>query len=85
MKLAFAAQYYFREADLNEAAADAPAGLDISTLTQAESARPFTITTADGMQRIAIKGNPTTLEQFRGTPCIQADMRLARPIRAGER
>jgi hypothetical protein len=68
---------------LNESVADAPAGLDIRT--QAESARPFTITTADGMHRIAIKGNPTTLDQFRGTPYIQADMRLARPIRARER
>ena len=62
----------------------APLGIEISTLTQAESARPFTITTADNSGRIAINGTPTTLDQFRGTPYIQADMRVARPVKLGD-
>ncbi|HEY6448591.1 MAG TPA: carboxypeptidase regulatory-like domain-containing protein [Acidobacteriaceae bacterium] len=63
----------------------APAGMEISTLTQAESARPFTITTADNSGRISMNGVPEALDQFRGTPYIQADLRVARPICAGER
>ena len=62
-----------------------PGGLEISSLTQAEGARPFTITTADGRSRIAINGHPTALDQFRGTPYIQADARVARPIKMRER
>lgn len=57
-----------------------PGHVDLSTLTQAESARPFTITTANGAGRIAIHGVPTSLDQFRGTPYIQADLRVSRPI-----
>ncbi len=63
----------------------APRGFEVSTLTQAESARPFTITTADNSTRIAINGNPTTLDQFRGTPYIQADLRVGRPVKLGDR
>ena len=63
----------------------APGKFDLSTLTQAESARPFTITTADNTGRISINGVPTTLDQFRGTPYIQADLRVSRPIALGER
>jgi hypothetical protein len=63
----------------------APAGIEFSTLTQAESARPFTITTADGSRRISINGNPTALDQFRGAPYVQADVRAARPIKVGDR
>ena len=48
----------------------APGGLEISTLTQAESARPYTITTPDNRGRIAVNGVPTALDQFRGTPYI---------------
>ncbi len=59
----------------------APMGFSVSTLTQAETARPFTITTADGAGRIAINGAPTSLDQFRGTPYIQADLRVSRPIK----
>ena len=58
----------------------APGGFELSTLTQAESARPFTITTADGTQRISVNGVPTSLDEFRGTPYVQADLRVARPI-----
>ena len=64
---------------------EAPMGLELSTLTQAESARPYTITTADGTGRIQINGIPTALDQFRGTPYIQADVRVGRPIRLGDR
>ncbi len=60
-------------------------GLQLSTLTQAESARPFTITTADNRSRIAIRGIPTRLDQFRGTPYFQADLRVSRPIAVAER
>jgi hypothetical protein len=63
----------------------APGGIEISTLTQAESARPFTITTADNSGRIAVNGVPTALDQFRGTPYIQADLRISRPIGFGDR
>ncbi len=63
----------------------APAGFEVSGLSQAESARPFTITTADNSQRISIDGVPTALDQFRGTPYIQTDLRVSRPFRFGER
>jgi len=62
-----------------------PGGLDLTTLTQAESARPLTITTADGTARISVNGVPTTLDEFRGTPYIQADLRVSRPFRIHER
>ena len=62
-----------------------PGGVDLSTLTQAESARPFTITTADNRGRIAVGGMPTSLDAFRGTPFIQADLRMSRPVTLGDR
>jgi hypothetical protein len=62
----------------------APGKFELSTLTQAESARPFTITTADNSGRIAINGQPTSLDAFRGTPYIQADLRVSRPVLIGE-
>ena len=63
----------------------APAGFEVSGLSQAESARPFTITTADNRARIAINGSPTALDAFRGTPYIQTDLRVSRPIPLSER
>jgi len=63
----------------------APGGILVSGLSQAESARPFTITTADNSNRIAINGVPTALDQFRGTPYIQTDLRVSRPIMMGDR
>jgi hypothetical protein len=63
----------------------AAAGVELSALSQAESARPFTITTADGGGRIAVNGAPTALDQFRGTPYLQTDMRVSRPIAIGDR
>ena len=60
-------------------------GVEISGLAQAESARPFTITTADNSNRIAINGVTTVLDQFRGTPYIQVDLRVSRPINIRDR
>jgi hypothetical protein len=62
-----------------------PGGFELTTMTQAESARPFTITTADNSQRISVNGVPTALDAFRGTPYIQMDLRIARPFKLGER
>jgi len=58
----------------------APAGIELSGLTQAESARPFTITTADNSQRVTVNGQPTSLDEFRATPYLQTDLRVSRPI-----
>ena len=63
----------------------APAGFEVSGLTQAESARPFTITLADNSARISVNGIPTSLDQFRATPYIQTDLRVSRPINFGDR
>ena len=62
-----------------------PGGFELTTLTQAESARPYTITNQDGSGRISVNGKPTSLDDFRGTPYIQVDMRVSRPIKIGER
>ena len=59
----------------------APAGFEISGLTQAESARPFTITTPDNSARVSVNGVPTSLDEFRATPYIQTDLRVSRPTR----
>jgi hypothetical protein len=58
----------------------APAGFEVSGLTQAESARPFTITTPDNSARVSVNGAPTSLDAFRATPYIQTDLRVSRPI-----
>jgi len=71
----------------------APGGFELSTLSQFETARPFTITTPVDVNgfgdplndRAVINGVQTTLDQFRGTPYIQIDMRVARPFKIGER
>ncbi len=63
----------------------APAGFQVSGLSQAESARPFTITTADNSGRIAVNGVPTSLDEFRATPYIQTDLRVSRNIKLGDR
>ena len=62
-----------------------PGGFELTTITQLESARPFTITTADGSQRISVNGQPTALDAFRGTPYIQMDLRVTRPFKFGDR
>jgi Carboxypeptidase regulatory-like domain/TonB dependent receptor len=63
----------------------APAGFELSFLSQAESGRPITLTNATGTDRAVVDGVKTTLDEFRGTPYIQTDMRVSRPIRFRER
>ena len=62
-----------------------PGGFELSTMFQAETARPITITTADNSGRISVNGVPTSLDEFRGTPYIQMDLRVTRPFKIGER
>jgi outer membrane receptor protein involved in Fe transport len=62
----------------------APAGFDVTFLAQAESARPITLTISVG-DRVVINGVKSTLDQFRGTPYIQTDLRVSRPIKFHER
>jgi len=61
-----------------------PGGFELSTLTQVESARPLTLTTPVG-DRAVINGVKTTLDQFRGKPFLQADLRLSRPFKFRDR
>jgi hypothetical protein len=61
-----------------------PGGFELTTITQMESARPITLTTPAGT-RAVVNSNETTLDQFRGTPFIQADLRVSRPIKVGDR
>jgi hypothetical protein len=56
-----------------------PAGVQLATLVQAESARPYTLTTPAG-NRAVVNGVETTLDEFRGTPYAQADLRVSRPF-----
>jgi hypothetical protein len=63
----------------------APLGLEFSTVTQVESARPYTLTNADGSGRAVINGVTTTLDQFRGRPYFQIDLRVSRPIKIQDR
>jgi outer membrane receptor protein involved in Fe transport len=62
-----------------------PGGFELSSITQVESARPITITTADNSGRIFVNGAYTSLDEFRGTPYIQSDLRVTRPFKIGER
>jgi hypothetical protein len=62
-----------------------PGGFELTTITQAESARPFTITNATNSGRISVNGVPESLDELRGTPYIQADLRVSRPFTIGER
>ncbi|HEV3305778.1 MAG TPA: carboxypeptidase regulatory-like domain-containing protein [Candidatus Sulfotelmatobacter sp.] len=62
-----------------------PGGFELTTITQAESARPFTITNAINTGRISVNGAPESLDEVRGTPYIQADVRVTRPFKIGER
>jgi hypothetical protein len=70
-----------------------PWRFEVSTLSQFESARPFTIATpADilndgfsGNDRAVVNGVMTSLDQYRGTPFYQVDLRLSRNIALGER
>jgi hypothetical protein len=67
-----------------------PGGFELSTVNQFESARPITITTADNSGRIPISLNNgpdmyTSLDEFRGRPYMQSDLRVTRPIKINER
>ncbi|HSY58406.1 MAG TPA: TonB-dependent receptor [Terriglobales bacterium] len=70
-----------------------PGGFQITTLSQFESARPFTLTTPvdvngfgdDADDRAVVNGVQTKLDQLRGTPYIQIDMRVSRPFRFHDR
>jgi len=68
-------------------------GVELTTLSQAESARPFTLTTpvdVNGLgdsidDRAIVNGVQTALDQFRGKPYIQVDLRASRPFKIRER
>jgi len=70
-----------------------PGKLEVATLSQFESARPFTIVTPvdvnnDGIStndRAVVNGVQTSLDEFRGKPLIQVDMRVSREFKLGER
>jgi hypothetical protein len=62
-----------------------PGGFELSTVNQVESARPITITNADNNGRIYVNGAYTSLDEFRGTPYIQSDLRVTRPFKIKER
>ncbi len=62
-----------------------PGGFELSTVTQFESARPITITNLSNTDRIYVNGAYTSLDGFRGTPYIQSDLRVTRPIKINER
>jgi len=71
----------------------APFGIEVTLLSQAESARPFTLTTpvdvngfGDALDdRAVVNGVQTSLDEFRGTPYIQTDLRVSRAFALRER
>ena len=62
-----------------------PGGFELSSINQFESARPVTITNADTTGRIYVNGVYTSLDEFRGTPYIQSDLRVTRLFKINER
>jgi len=68
-------------------------GFELATLSQAETARPYTLTTpvdVNGLgdtsdDRAVVNGVQTTLDQFRGKAYIQVDLRVSRPFIFRER
>jgi Carboxypeptidase regulatory-like domain/TonB dependent receptor len=70
-----------------------PGGFQLTTLMQAESGRPITLTTPVDVNgfgdpdndRAVVNGVQTNLDQFRGTPYIQVDLRVTRPFQINER
>src|SRR5271155_4854813 len=62
-----------------------PGGFEVSTINQLESARPITITNADNTGRIYVNGVYTSLDEFRGRPYIQSDLRVSRPFNFHDR
>jgi len=63
----------------------APGGMEASWLFQAESGRPITLITPATGNRAVINGVETALDEFRGTPYVQMDLRVSRPIKFRER
>jgi len=71
----------------------APRGFELSLMLQAESARPFTLTTpvdVNGLgdtlnNRAIVNGVQTSLDGLRGSPYIQMDLRASRPFTFHER
>ncbi len=69
-----------------------PGKVELSALSQFESARPFTIATpvdlnddgVDSNDRAVVNGTQTSLDQFRGSPYYQIDLRVGRDFRLGE-
>jgi hypothetical protein len=62
-----------------------PGGFEVSSVAQLESARPITITNVDNTGRISVNGIPTSLDEFRGRPYLQTDLRVTRPFKINER
>ncbi|MFN7996763.1 MAG: TonB-dependent receptor [Bryobacteraceae bacterium] len=70
-----------------------PGRIELSFLSQAESARPFTITTPVDVNgtgdptndRVVVNGVQTSLDQFRGKPYLQTDLRVSRAFTFGDR
>ena len=62
----------------------APGGFELTFLSQGESARPITLVTPVG-DRAVINGVKSSLDEFRGTPYLQTDLRVSRPFRFRER
>ncbi len=62
-----------------------PGGFEVSSIAQFESARPITITNANNTGRIWVNGVYTSLDEFRGTPYMQTDLRVTRPFKINER
>jgi hypothetical protein len=62
----------------------APGGFELTFLSQAESARPITLVTPVG-DRAVINGVKSSLDEFRGTPYLQTDLRVSRPFRLRDR
>ncbi|MFI5175084.1 MAG: TonB-dependent receptor domain-containing protein [Terriglobia bacterium] len=69
-----------------------PFKLEMTTLSQFESARPYTLSTpvdlnGDGLDsndRAVVNGVQTALDQFRGAPFAQIDLRVSREFGWGE-
>ena len=69
-----------------------PGGFQLSALGQAESARPFTLSTPVDLNhtgvtttdRAVVNGRQTSLDEFRGAPYVQFDVRLKRDFRVSE-
>jgi hypothetical protein len=65
-------------------------GFELSTVNQLESARPITITDANNDGRIFVQLNDgpvtyTKLDEFRGTPYMQSDLRVTRSFKVQDR